>query len=541
MRRAHSAQSTGESILHGVRAAPGTAWGRAAVLEHHASADATPIAVGRREHELERALAALEAAASDLEHIAANLRARDRAAEADIIETGALMAGDPSLAAAITELVMSSGRGAAAALMEACDGFASQLERLPDPTLALRAEDVRSLSRRAVAHLDGRSGRATEGILVAASLGPADIAEIGTGVLGAALAGGGVTAHAAIVARSLGLPMVVGLGPDVLDVTDGEELVLDGDRGLVIRHPSADRVDAVRAAAEARAGARALAVGRRDQPATTRDGRRITVLANAASVAEAREAVEQGAEGVGLLRTELLFLDAAAWPVAAQHSRFLAPILAALEGRPATVRLLDFGGDKTPPFLRGTRDRGVELLLRAPQALADQLAAIVAFGAHQVRILIPMVSGVDQVRAVRASLSTIAAGASPPPVGAMIETRAAIANAHAIARECDFFSIGTNDLTQQVLNIDRERAIAAPVTDPRVLAAIDTAMRAARAAGIPVDVCGEAASDHDTMPLMVGLGADELSVAAARVGEVRELVRGLDFGECARTVGALLG
>ena len=541
MRRADSAQSTAERILHGVRAAPGTAWGRAAVLQPHVRADAKPIAIGRRERELGRARAALEAAAIDLEHLAADLRAHDRGAEADIVETGALMAEDPNLAAAITGLVISSGRGASAAVVEACEGFASQLEQLPDPTLALRAEDVRSLGRRAVAHLEGRSGRATEGILVAESLGPADIAELGAGVLGAALARGGVTAHAAIVARSLGLPMVVGLGPEVLEVSDGEELVLDGDRGLVVRRPAGDRVDAVRAAAETRAGARALAVVRRDQPAITRDGRRVTVLANAASVAEAREAVEQGAEGVGLLRTELLFLDAAAWPLMAQHSRFLEPILDALEGRPATVRLLDFGGDKTPLFLRGTHDRGVELLLRAPQALADQLAAIAALGAHRVRILIPMVSSVDQVRAVRSALSGVAAGASSPPVGAMIETREAIANAQAIARECDFFSIGTNDLTQQLLNIDRERAIAAPVTDPRVLASIDTAMRAARAAGIPVDVCGEAASDHDTMPLMVGLGADELSVAAARVGEVRELVRGLDFGECARTVGALLG
>jgi len=541
MRRAHSAQSTAERILHGVRAAPGTAWGRAAVLQHRVRADAKPITVGRREHELERARAALETAASDLERIAADLRGRDRGAEADMVETGALMARDPNLAAAITELVMSSGRDASAAMVEACEGFASQLERLPDPTLALRAEDVRSLGRRAAAHLDGRSGRVTHGILVATSLGPADIAELGAGVLGAALAGGGITAHAAIVARSLGLPMVVGLGPELLEVADGEELVLDGDRGLVISHPAAERVDAVRTAAETRAGARALALRRRDQPATTRDGRRITVLANAASVGEAREAVAQGAEGVGLLRTELLFLDAAAWPSLTQHSRFLEPILATLEGRPATVRLLDFGGDKTPPFLRGTRDRGVELLLRAPQALADQLAAIAAFGAHRVRILVPMVSDVDQVRAVRAALSSVAAGASSPPVGAMIETRAAIANAHAIARECDFFSIGTNDLTQQVLNIDRDRATAAPVTDPRVLASIDIAMRAARAAGIPTDVCGEAASDPNTMPLMVGLGADELSVAAARVGEVRELVRGLDFGECARTVGALFG
>ena len=541
MRRAHSAQSTAERILKGVRAAPGTAWGRAAVLQHHVRADAEPIPAGRREHELERARAALEAAASDLGHIAADLRGRDRAAEADIVETGALMAQDPGLAAAITELVMSSGRGASAAVVEACERFAGELERLLDPTLALRAEDVRSLGRRAAAHVDGRSGGVTDGILVAVSLGPADIAELGAGVLGAALAGGGVTAHAAIVARSLGLPMVVGLGPELLEVADGEELVLDGDRGLVISHPAAERVDAVRAAAETRTRARAQALLRRDEPATTRDGRRITVLANAASVAEAREAVSQGAEGVGLLRTELLFLDAAAWPSMTQHSRFLEPILAALEGRPATVRLLDFGGDKTPPFLRETRDRGVELLLGAPQALADQLAAIASFGAQRVRILIPMVSDVDQVRAVRAALSSVAAGASPPPVGAMIETRAAIANAHAIARECDFFSLGTNDLTQQVLNIDRDRATAAPVTDPRVLAAIDTAMRAARAAGIPVDVCGEAASDHDTMPLMVGLGADELSVAAARVGEVRELVRGLDFGECARTVGALFG
>ncbi len=541
MRPADSAQSTAEHILHGVRAAPGTAWGRAAVLQQHVRPDARPIAVGRREHELGRARAALEAAATDLERLAADLRAHDRSAEADIVETGALMAEDPSLAAAITALVMSSGRGASTAVVETCEEFASRLEQLPDPTLALRAEDVRSLGRRAVAHLEGRSGRATEGILIAESLGPADIAELGAGVLGAALARGGVTAHAAIVARSLGLPMVVGLGPEVLEVRDGEELVLDGDRGLVVRRPAGDRVDAVRAAAEARAGARALAVARRAQPATTRDGRGVTVLANAASVAEAREAVEQGAEGVGLLRTELLFLDAAAWPVMAQHSRFLEPILAALEGRPATVRLLDFGGDKTPPFLRGTHDRGVELLLRAPQALADQLAAIAAIGAHRVRILIPMVSSVEQVRAVRTALSRVAAGASSPPVGAMIETREAVANAQAIARECDFFSIGTNDLTQQLLNIDRERAIAAPVTDPRVLASIDTAMRAARAAGIPVDVCGEAASDHDTMPLMVGLGADELSVAAARVGEVRELVRGLDFGECARTVGALLG
>jgi phosphoenolpyruvate-protein kinase (PTS system EI component) len=200
-----------------------------------------------------------------------------------------------------------------------------------------------------------------------------------------------------------------------------------------------------------------------------------------------------------------------------------------------TVRLLDFGGDKTPPFLRGATARGIELLLQAPDALKAQLAAIVDAGADvKLRILIPMVTSSEQVTAVRRALASVLAGSPAPELGAMIETPEAARGASEIAKVSDFLSIGTNDLTQLVLGLDREHSNSAPVTDVRVMRLIDATVRAAHAAGIVVDVCGESASDAVAMPMLVGLGVDELSVAAARVGEVRQWIRGLDF-EASRT------
>src|ERR1700682_5511900 len=397
------------------------------------------------------------------------------------------------------------------------------------PGRAARPHGVGSRGRRAAARANGVMASTISGVVVAGTLGPADVAEIAANAKGIALAGGGVTAHAAIVARSLGIPMVVGLGPDVLSLHDGAEVVLDGNAGVLFLHPEQVRVVAARADADRRRAARQTAVARRLHPAETTDGHRVTVLANAATVAEAEEALEQGAEGVGLLRTELSFLDARGWPSRAEHVAFLRPILARLGGKTATVRLLDFGGDKTPPFLSGSTGRGIELLLESPDALADQLAGIVeAGGAARLRILVPMLTRPEQLRAVRQALGSVLDGRPSPQVGAMIETPEAALDAQEIAVECDFLSIGTNDLTQLVLGLDREQSKSAPVTDVRVLRLIDATVRAGRAAGIPVDVCGEAASDAIAMPILVGLGVDELSVAAARVGEFRESIRGLD-------------
>lgn len=520
----------GERAVRGVSAAPGVAVGTAIVFDRVEARVGQTIPAARRLVELDRARTALDSAAEELETIASQLKRDGRRGEADIVETGVLMAHDPALAARLKSLVLDSGLPAPAALRGAAEAIAAELAQLGDPTLALRADDVRSLGRRAAARANGVKPGTIDGVIVAAELGPADVAELATTARGVALAGGGITAHAAIVARSLGVPMAVGLGPAVLEIEDGEEVVIDGGAGIVYRQPDAARVAGARAEAARIRDARQEAIAQRFDPAQTLDGRTVTVLANAASVAEVTESIAQGAEGVGLLRTELIYLDAQGWPTESQHASFLRPILAPLSGRIATVRLLDFGGDKTPPFLRGATGRGIELLLESQDAFRAQLSAIVSAGAlTRLRILVPMVTSPEQIRSVREALTTLLDGRPSPQLGSMIETPDAALRADEIAGVSDFLSIGTNDLTQLVLGLDRERSKSAPVTDLKVLRLIDKTMRAGRAAGIPVDVCGEAASDPIAMPILVGLGADELSVAAARVGEVRKWIRGLDF------------
>ena len=520
----------GEHAVRGVGAAPGIAYGKAVVLDRVGASEARIVPASDRAAELARARRALEVVGTELEGIASRLRESGRSADAEIVETGVLMAADPGLASRLEALVVESGLPATDALRQAAEESAQDLAQLGDPVLALRADDVRSLGRRAAARANGLEPGVASGVLVASTLGPADVAELAFHAKGVALVGGGVTAHAAIVARSLGIPMVVGLGPEVLDLRDGEEVVLDGDAGLLFRQPEAGRVAAAQADAERRRTAREEAVASRMEPAETKDRHRIRVLANASSVAEVVEALAQGAEGVGLLRTELLFLDANAWPTRAEQASFLGPILAPLKGKVVTVRLLDFGGDKTPPFLRGAAGRGIELLFESPEALKAQLAAILDAGSEvNLRVLIPMVSSPRHVTAVHEVLASVLDGRPAPQVGAMIETPEAAHRASEIANVSDFLSIGTNDLTQLVLGLDREQSKSAPVTDVRVLRLIDATARAAREAGIVVDVCGEAASDAAAMPILVGLGVDELSVAAARVGEVRRLIRGLDF------------
>ena len=527
----------GEQALRGVSAAPGVVAGEAIVLGRFAT-DEFVVPADRDEH-MERARAALEAEIHALEHIAGDLRKRGWHDDAEIVETGVLMARDPELVARVEALV-TAGCTAPAALTAAAEESAELLSALDDPTLALRADDLRSLGRRAAAHALGVT-MIPAGVLIATNLGPADVADLGLAASGAALAEGGVTAHAAIVARSLGVPMVVGVGPELLAIENGEQLVIDGDHGVVIRWPDRSRVEAANEKGLQRRQAREEARSRRDVPAVTTDGHRVTVLTNAATMAEAIEGFEQGAEGVGLLRSELTFLDASRWPSRKVQIEFLKPILARLVDRIATVRLFDFGGDKTPPFLEGTKERGIDLLLADPQALRTQLGAIIEAGSGtSLRILVPMVTRARQLEAVRVALDDVLDGRPAPLLGAMIETPEAAHGAAAIAQRADFLSIGTNDLTQLVLGLDREHSKSAPVLDVRVLGLIATTIQAAHAARIPVDVCGEAASDARTMLVLVGLGVDELSVAAARVGVVRQWVRELDFSVAQKEAQKLL-
>ena len=538
-----------ERVLRGAPASPGLAAGHARVLSHPSGAPArVPVPEAELEGQAERARAALAEAASELERIAAGLREGGRGEEAEIVETGALMAADPVLEAAVTAAVLGARASAEAALLAATEEHAQVIESLPDATLAARADDVRSLGRRAARIAAGGGGAPSQNgstfILVAQDLGPADVAEYGERAAGIALSAGGTTAHAAIVARSLGIPMTVQAGEELLSISDGAAVVVDGGEGEVVVDASAERLELALSASRARAHARAKERADRALPAVTADGRRVRVLVNAVAPAEVVAGLAAGAEGAGLIRTELAFLDARGWPTGAAHAAMLRPLLADLAGLTATVRVLDFGGDKLPPFLSDEPRRGIELLLAHPGAFRTQLAAIAEAAAwHErtattsteeggagLRVLLPLVRGPDDVRLTRAMLP---AGAPRLSLGAMIELPEAAEAAHELAAECDFLSIGTNDLTHATLGTDRFAHGEAPAHDPRVLRHIAAAADAARAAGISLEVCGEAASDPLTVPLLVGLGADELSVGAARVGTVRAWIRGLDYGEAA--------
>jgi multiphosphoryl transfer protein len=534
-----------EQRLTGLPGAPGMTAGTARVLAP-ARAESGTVPLERRAGELDRARRALAAAGVELEAMASRLRADGRPDEADVVATGALMAGDPALEAAV-ERHTSAGCSAPAAIAAACDEHAEAIATLGDERLAARAEDVRSLGRRAGRYAadetepprggddivvegddieaggDDLSLGGDDVVLVAEDLGPADVVELDGAVGAIALAGGAQTGHAAVVARGLGIPLALRLGAALLEVRAGDPIAVDGDTGTAVLAPSAETLAAGRAGQRRRRAERARAAADRELPAITRDGRRVRVLVNAATVAELEAGLAAGAEGVGLIRTELGFLEAHEWPDEAAHRRLLRPLLGRLAGRTATVRVLDFGGDKLPPFLQGSPQRGLALLLTAPDALAAQLSAIVAEGvATDLRVLLPIAERAEDVEAVRAILGPGAA------IGAMVESVAAVEAAGELAAAADFLSIGTNDLAHAAVGSDRFTAAATPVHDPRVLALVARTAAAAKAAGVPLEVCGEAASDPVAARLLIGLGVDELSVGAARVGRVRAWVRGLD-------------
>ena len=523
-----------ELVLRGRPAASGIAVGRALVFR---DPPPPPESSGGAE-EQKRALVALARVAAELGYSADRLRAQGLNDEAEILDACALIAQDPDLRDAAVDIAATTS--AEASVSAAAERHAALLEALPDPLLAARAADVREIGRRAAAILAGRSFPTGDGevVLVARELGPSELTELQLGrgqIVGVALAAGAITSHAAIMARALGLPMVVCAGDDLLSHAEGE-LVVDGGSGTVVVAPEPGTLRSARIEAEQRAGRRSALAQLRGLPAVTGDGVRIRLLCNASTAAEVASGLEAGAEGVGLLRTELAFLQAAHWPTEDEHFAALRPALARLDGRVATVRTFDFGSDKTPPFLAGEQRRGLELALAFPDELLAQLRAIVRAGeATQLRILLPLVESGEQVRVARALLERAAGDDPRPPLGAMIETPEAVRHVAEIAREADFLSIGTNDLVQYTLALDRELPLASTLTaaEPEVLRHVAAVSAAGRNADCTVEVCGEAAGEPPLAALFVGLGVGELSVSPARLDEIRAVVRSLDASTAA--------
>ena len=457
--------------------------------------------------------------------LAAELRARGEQTPAGIVEVGALIAADPALITPVLD-AMRGGADAVTAVRDAAGAQAALLAALPDADLAQRAADVRQIADAVLGELAGGDvppPPASAFILVRREVDPADLIRLadgrqtGAGLAGAVSVGGGASSHAAIVARGLGLPMLAGADPRVLDAPAGTRAILDAEAGSVTVDPAATEL-----AAATRPAAPAPPVAA--SGIQTLDGQRITVLCNVASAAETRLGLSGGAAGVGLLRTEIPFTGASAWPTESEHIAQLTPVLTELDGRPAVVRLLDFSGDKIPPFL-ASGPHGLTALLDAPHALDDQLRAILHAGRRaRLAILVPMVRSLDEVRRVRGRLAEISrrAGRTPPELGIMVELASTASDARAFAAEAGFFSIGTNDLASDVLGMDRADPRTGPAlaADPRVLTLIEHVVSAGRQAGISVSVCGDAAADPGVLPLLLRLGVRTISVGAARVPRV---------------------
>jgi phosphoenolpyruvate-protein kinase (PTS system EI component) len=514
--------------------------------------------------------AAFAGVAAERAALAGRLREAGRGHEAGIVEIGALIAADPALSAPALDALATGDRvsagdeakhdsvpdnlrrhplaTAAGAITAAAETQAAILEALPDPDLAQRAGDVRQVAAAVTARLAGDAAASPPGgafILVRSDVDPADLIRLvdAGNLAGAVSVGGGASSHAAIIARGLGLPMLAGADPAVLAAPAGHPAVLDASGGTLLVDPEPASpalsgpvpggpvVSGPVVSGTVLAGGTGAAVGKHGVAggaARTADGELVTVLCNVASAAETRLGLANGAAGVGLLRTEIPFTRAAGWPDLAAHLVVLAPVLGLLRGKRAVVRLLDFSGDKVPPFAGAA---GLTAFLRTPGALAAQLAAILQAGAGtDLAIMIPMVRALDEVGLVRAELARAAkaAGVDPPPLGMMVELAATAAAAPAFAGRVDFFSIGTNDLTADVLRRERSALRPADAAERRVLAAIAATVHAAREAGIGLSVCGDAAADPAVLPQLLATGVRTVSVGAAKVPAVARWIAEAD-------------
>ncbi|HEX8034881.1 MAG TPA: phosphoenolpyruvate--protein phosphotransferase [Ktedonobacterales bacterium] len=530
------------NVLRGVPAAPGLAIGTAHLIAPLAPVDLTAHRSVDSVTEIPRLNAAIAAVRTQLEA----LSARARGTAADILAAHREMLDDPELHEG-ARVAIDEGATAEAAITHVAGSYAGSLAALPDPYLAARADDVRDIARRIVAALRGVSLDVRldrPAVLVARDLAPAETVGLDTNFLQAIVTEtGSATGHLAIVAQGLGIPCVVGVAGALDAIASGASLIVDGTGGAVTIDPDATALAVAQSAiAAATQAARALEAYR-DRPGMTADGTPIEVFANIASLAEAHKAVEQGAEGVGLFRTELL--AAGGLPDEnAQYQTYL-EVAEALR-RPLIVRTFDIGGDKPVPGLDIPQEanpflgwRGIRLALDRPDEIfLPQIRALLrAAATHDIRVMLPMVATPREVAAARALIDTAVRDLESQgiplrrmPVGIMVETPAAAITLDVFRSLIDFASIGTNDLVQYTYAVDRTNASVRDRAAPLGTATLRLISLAARA-GMPLAVCGQLAGDPEAVPLLVGLGVRELSVAPARIPEVKQTLARLTLDE----------
>ncbi|WCM93861.1 phosphoenolpyruvate--protein phosphotransferase [Acidovorax sp. NCPPB 2350] len=547
-------QPAARHTITGIAASPGLVLGTLV----HAGGTALEVedrftSVAAEAAALDRALAA---ALAQLERLAAGARAAGRAEQAGIFAAHQGLLQDAGLLQAVSRAVVQR-HGAAWAWRHAMNERVAAQRALPDATLAARAADLQDVGERVLRHLLGRGEEAggdgaqaawpEDAILLADDLSPSVAAQIDTTrVRGFCTARGGPTAHTAILARALGLPAVVAAGPGVLPGQEGAVgpalagavAILDGYRGRLYVAPSETALVEARERIARLARRQEAEARTRREPAITTDGHTVEIAANVNRADQAAKALEAGAEGVGLMRTEFLFLERDTVPdEEAQYAAYRA-MVEALAGRPLVVRTLDIGGDKRVPHLDLPVEenpflgvRGARLALRRDDLLVPQLRALYRAAAHgPLQVMFPMISTVEEVHALRARMEAVRAELQAPavPVGIMIEVPSAALIADRLAAHVDFFSIGTNDLTQYALAVDRQHPELAGMADslhPAVLRLVERTVAGARRHGRWVGVCGGLAGEPLGAALLAGLGVQELSMSTGDIGGVKALLR----------------
>ncbi len=537
------------NLLLGVAASPGLGVGRIYQLRR---AEIAVPETGDEDPRKERRKLddALDRAKNELEALQTELKAAADAKKAAIFAAHQELLEDPGLLD-IAESALAKGKSAAYAWHRAYTIQAGRLARLKNLVMAGRAVDLRDVGRRVLGILTGQpveEPRVPLGsILIAEDLAPSDTAKLNPKeVLGFATVGGGATSHVAILARALDIPAVAGIDPRALELPDGSDVILDGGKGHLRINPSPDEVSRITQAQARLATNKAADLAAAGEPATTTDGHRVEVVANIGGLADARKGMTMGAEGVGLLRSEFLYLERATAPTEDEQAAIYAEIAAALNGQPLIIRTLDVGGDKPLAYLPMPREenpmlgiRGVRIGLDRPEILRTQVRAILRAGkGHCLRMMFPMIATLDEIRSVKGLVEEERAklpDTDPVQLGIMVEVPAAAVLARQFAREVDFFSIGTNDLTQYTLAMDRghpKLGSKADALNPAILQLIAQTVAGAAAEGKWVGICGGMASDPQAVPILVGLGVKELSCSVPAIPIVKAAVRGRSFADC---------